>query len=186
MIDTKSYSYPDLNSIVKTCKTVKFTTEMLGTIGKNFTSIYEEQVRTGHLNDQFMEGYGFKVDLNYVGDKIRRVSTCEAWQRAKCLSSKYQRDLRTRKVNVHALSRMTKLAEVQKNLSNMHTQNKKCITHLLSVVSDLVMPRPHPRIPDLSRLTMKDFSSCNKELLHRSIYVREFENWRISTKEGFK
>ena len=159
---------------------------MLGTIGKNFTSIYEEQVRAGHLNDQFMEGYGFKVDLNYVGDKIRRVSTCEAWQRAKCLSSKYQRDLRTRKVNVHALSRMTKLAEVQKNLSNMHTQNKKCITHLLSVVSDLVMPRPHPRIPDLSRLTMKDFSSCNKELLHRSIYVREFENWRISTKEGFK
>ena len=79
-----------------------------------------------------MEGYGFKVHRNYAGDIIRRESTCESWQRAKCLSSKYQRDLRTRKVNVHDLSRITKLADVQKNLSNMHAQNKKCITHLLS------------------------------------------------------
>ena len=121
MINSKSYSDPDLDSLVKTCKTVKFTTQILGTIGKKFTSIYEEQVRTGHLSDQFMEGYGFKVDLNYVGDKIRRVSSYEAWQRANCLSSKYQGDLRTRKVNVYALSGMTKLAEIQKNLSNMHT-----------------------------------------------------------------
>ena len=86
---------------------------MLGSISKNFTAMYEEQVRTGHLNDQFMEGYGFNVDRNYAGDIIRRESTCEAWQRAKYLSSKYQRDLRTRKVNVHDLSRITKLTEVQ-------------------------------------------------------------------------
>ena len=112
MIDTMSYSYPDLNSIVKTCKTVKFTNEMLGCIGKNFTAIYNEQVRTGHLNDQFMEGYGFKVDRNYAGDIIRRESTYEAWQRAKYLSSKYQRDLRTMKVNVHDLSRVTNFAEL--------------------------------------------------------------------------
>ena len=75
--------------------------------------MYEEQVITCHLNDKFMEGYGFKVDRNYAGDIVRRESICEAWQRAKCLSSKYQRDLRTRKVNVHDLSRITKLAEVQ-------------------------------------------------------------------------
>ena len=68
----------------------------------------------------------------------------------------------------------------------MHTQNKKCITHLLSVVSNEVMPRPHQRIPDLSTFTMKSFSSCNKELLHGFIYVREFKNWRISASEGFK
>ena len=48
------------------------------------------------------------------------------------------------------------------------------------------MPRPHKRIPDLSRLTLKDFSGCNKELLRGFIYVREFKNWRISAKEGFK
>ena len=104
MIDTESYSYPDLYSIVKTYKTVKFTNGMLGLISKNFTAIYEEQVRTGHLNDQFMEGYGFKFDCNYAGDIIRRESICKAWQRAKYLSSKYQRDLRTREVNVNDLS----------------------------------------------------------------------------------
>ena len=140
MIDAKSYTYPDINSLVKTCKTAKFTKEILGTISKKFTSMYNEQVKTGHLSDTFMEGYGFKVDRNYAGDEIRRLSTCEAWQRAKCLSSKYQRDLRTRKVNIHALSKITKLAEIQKNLTNMHKQNQKCITHLLSVVSTLVMP----------------------------------------------
>ena len=186
MIDAKSYSYPDIDSLVKTCKTTKFTKEILGTISKKFKSMYDEQVKIGHLSDDFMEGYGFKVDLNYVGDEIRRLSTCEAWQRAKCLSSKYQRDLRTRKVNIHALSKITKLAEIQKNLTNMHKQNQKCITQLLSVVSTLVMPRPHPRVPDLSGLTLKEFSSCNKELLHGFIYVREFKNWRMSSKEGFK
>ena len=35
MIDTKSYSYPDIDSLVKTCKTAKFTTEILGTISKS-------------------------------------------------------------------------------------------------------------------------------------------------------
>jgi len=68
----------------------------------------------------------------------------------------------------------------------MHAQNKKCITHLLSGVSNILMPRPHQRRSDLSKLTMKDFSSCNKELLHGFIYVREFKNWRVSVSEGFK
>ena len=159
---------------------------MLSCVSRNFTEIYEEQVRTGHLHDDFMEGYGFKVDRNYDGDIIKRESTCEAWQRAKCLSSKYQRELRTRKVNVYHMSKSVKLAETQQNLTNMHTQNKKCITQLLSVVSNEVMPRPRERIPDISMFVMKNFSECNKDLLHGFIYVREFDNWKSNTTNGFK
>ena len=64
MIDGSSYTYPDMNSIIKTCKTVKFTNLMLSSVSKNFNEIYEEQLRTGHLKDDFIEKYGFKVDRN--------------------------------------------------------------------------------------------------------------------------
>ena len=50
----------------------------------------------------------------------------------------------------------------------------------------LVIQRPHLRIPDLNKLVMKNFASCNKEYLHGFIYVREFKNWRISAKNWFK
>ena len=186
MIDSQSYSYPDLHSIIKTCKTIKFSNEMIRCVSSNFTAIYEEQVKTGHLHDDFMEGYGFKVDRNYVGEIIKRASTCEAWQRAKCLSSKYQRELRTRKINVFHLSKSVKLAETQQHLNSMHTQNKKCITQLLSVVSNEVMPRPHERIPDISAFVMENFAECKKDLLHGFIYVREFSNWKSNTTNGFK
>ena len=186
MIDCKSYTYPDLFSIVKTCKTVKFTNEMISRVSRHFTEMYEEQIRTGHLHDEFMEGYGFKVDRNYEGDIIRRESTCEAWQRAKCLSSQYQKDLRTRKANVYHLTKSVKLADTQKCLSNMHTQNQKCIKHLLSVVSNVLMPRPHMRLPDMSTFVMENFASCNKDLLQGFIYVREFSHWKVSTTNGFK
>ena len=83
-------------------------------VSRNFTEIYEEQVSTGHLHDDFMEGYGFKVDINYVRDILKRESACEAWQRAKCLSSKYQRELRTRKVNVYHLSKSVKLVPLKR------------------------------------------------------------------------
>ena len=48
------------------------------------------------------------------------------------------------------------------------------------------MPRPHERIPDISTLVIKNFSECNKDLLHGFIYVREFNNWKCNTTNGFK
>ena len=68
----------------------------------------------------------------------------------------------------------------------MHTQNTKCITQLLSVVGNEVMPRPHERIPDISRLVMQNFAECNKDLLHAFIYVREFKDWKCNSTKGFK
>ena len=49
MIDNQTYTNTDLHSIVKTCKTVRFTNRMLRNVCSNFTKLCEEQVRTGHL-----------------------------------------------------------------------------------------------------------------------------------------
>ena len=107
-LDSRSYCYPDMTKILGTCKTAQFTMEMERRVKANFIELYKEQVKYGMLTDDVMEHYKFRTDRDFNGKEVRRVSQCEAWQRAKCLSAKYQRDLRQRKLQSHENCRSEK------------------------------------------------------------------------------
>ena len=80
MVDSKLFSYPDLHIIIETYKAVKYTAEVEKIVSSDFFELYEELLRCGQLTDTFMEKFGIRLDRNYDGEYVRRVSECEAWQ----------------------------------------------------------------------------------------------------------
>ena len=178
MLDDLTYCYPDLYKILQTCKTFKYTNEMEELVRSNFAELYEEQIRAGILSDNFMEGFGFLRDRDFNGNEIRRISECESWQRAKCLSCTYQRDLRKRKLDTYQDLRSTKASELQASLDVKHNDNIACTSRLLSVANPIAYPRPMECYPSLGGLTMDNFGECNMTMLKGFIYVREYKSIR--------
>ena len=65
-----------------------------------FGEMYHTQVQTGHLSDDVLLAAGFACDRGLQEQETYRLAGVEreSGQRAKCLSSQYQRDLRQRRV----------------------------------------------------------------------------------------
>ena len=98
MLDKSSHSYPDLEMILNTCKTVEYTQACKSVLRSKFSELYEQQMNFWILSDDFMEQYGFRQDRDLKRNIIRRTSQCEDWQRSKNLSYDYQRVLRENNV----------------------------------------------------------------------------------------
>ena len=132
MVDSESLSYPGIRTLIGTCKTVKFRTEVERIVNNNFNKLYEEQLRVGQLTETFMEIFGFCLNTNYEGDYVRRVSECGAWQRSKCMSSTYQRDLCKSKTESYEAALTKKDIYLQETCMTMHHANEQCIGKLIS------------------------------------------------------
>ena len=55
MIDSKSFSYLELHTIIGTCKTVKYIAKIERIVSSYFVKLYEEQLRDDRLTDTFMK-----------------------------------------------------------------------------------------------------------------------------------
>ena len=64
MLDSKLFSYPDLHTIIRTCKMIKYTAEVERIVSRNFVKLYEEQLKAGQLTDKLMENFGICLDTN--------------------------------------------------------------------------------------------------------------------------
>ena len=186
MIDEQTSSYPDMNAIMRTCKSKAFTKKYEQIIGDNFTELYEEQSKHGILSDSFLEKFDFLVDKKYDGSIVSRTSECEAWQRAKCLSADYQRNLRLLKVQLFADDSTQRGIEAQTQTDDIHAMNISCTNNILKVVDLRVMPHPRPQCPDLSLLPLLVFAECSKPMLRGFIHVRMFDSVKSCIEAGFK
>ena len=186
MIDEQTSSYPDMNAIMRTCKSKAFTKKYEQIIGDNFTELYEEQSKHGILSDSFLEKFDFLVDKKYDGSIVSRTSECEAWQRAKCLSADYQRNLRLLKVQLFEDNSTQRDIEAQTQTDDIHAMNTSCTNNLLKVVDLRVMPHPRPQCPDLSLLPLLVFVDWSMPMLRGCIHVRMFDSVKSCIEPGFK
>lgn len=68
MIDSKSFTWPDINAIMKTCKNPDISTVCVqNTFKDNFEKMYNEQSEKGMLSDDFMLSIGVDHDRNMDG-----------------------------------------------------------------------------------------------------------------------
>ena len=153
---------------------------------KNFSDLYEEQSKYGQLSNEYLNSYsGFRRNINYAGTKVNRMSDVESWQRAKCLSSTYQRRLRLQKTDGLKVFPLNKATTIQANHDDIHANNISCITKLLSVVNPCVMSRSHNTDPSLSLLSLHEFSMCILTLLKYFARVRTVVTPKQTADAGF-
>ena len=82
----------------------------------------------GMLTDERLSTYQvFKRDTNYSGTEVSNHSKTESWQRAKCLSSRYQWASRYTKIDTLQDSIRTKEAEEIKKYNEIHKNKSSCI-----------------------------------------------------------
>lgn len=79
MIDMGTYSFPDYNSILRTCKS-PLTRDMERIVEEKFNELFVEQTTFGILFDSFMSSMGIIPDRNYLGFNVSRTSEAESWQ----------------------------------------------------------------------------------------------------------
>jgi len=175
MVDSKLFSYPDLHTLIGTYKTIKFRTEVERIVNNNFNKLCEERLRAGQLPDTSMESFGFCLDTHYEGDWVMRVSECEAWQREKCMSATYQRDLHKSKMESYKAAITIKDIQLQEDSMTMNHANERCIEKLISA-HQLLYPQPQERNVYLSKLAMMVFSKCPLNMLKGFIYVHVFND----------
>ena len=172
MVDNNTKNWPDMNSILATCKNLKLRREEEEKIIESFPKLYEEQMEKGHLSDEFFEGLGFKPDKNYSGKEVRRLAgiTNESCQRAKCLSHNYQRDLRKKVILEY------KNKEVEKVLT---TRNKAKEQYLLSAIIE-------NKLANQNDTTMGVFVQFKIAELKAFIYVRSYTEMKNKIDKSFQ
>jgi hypothetical protein len=95
IIDANVHRWPVWDKILATCRQ-KIEREEYESIIRNFNhylSIMEEQ---GHIPDQYFDDCGVRMDKDVHGKVVVRSATIaqESYQRSKCLSHEYQKNLR--------------------------------------------------------------------------------------------
>ena len=80
MADSRSYMH-NLHYPLNTCK-LKNYSELCERVVKKFSkSLYEEEFKVGQLSNIRLDSYsGFKLDLTYAGEEMRRMLDIELWQ----------------------------------------------------------------------------------------------------------
>ena len=95
IIDPDKLRWPIWYKILATCRQ-KIGHDKYENIIRNFNhylSIMEEQ---GHIPDQYFDDFGVRMDKDVHGKVVVRSATIaqESYQRSKCLSHEYQKNLR--------------------------------------------------------------------------------------------
>lgn len=94
LLDRDTKTHPDVHAMLATCRR-KITSEEEKLFTDNFSILFKEQQRTGHLPDEFLAKIGFRPDVAPDGKVVHRsAENAESRQRAKNLGSQHQRTLR--------------------------------------------------------------------------------------------
>ena len=115
-----------------------------------------------------------------MGVEVNNYSDTESWQRAKCLSNINQRQKRLDKLQLIATAEVTKYEQKQLKYDEIHGKAMLCTNQLAEYLI-----RPHERIPNLEKLTLLEFSRCNKGFLSSFIYIRMYSDLKLLVDESF-
>ena len=99
MIDSKKLFYPDVDSMVRTCKLKDLSQTNENLIFNNFSVLYKETKENGVISEETFDHLGFPQDTDLDGKEVIKTVTItnEMQQRAKIISSRLQRQLRNKK-----------------------------------------------------------------------------------------
>ena len=112
ILDGKLCFYPDIKSVIKTHKSVKFMRKVEAKVINHFNNIYEEQIMIEELADKFMD-YNIILQINFTDKKAKQISYFKGWQRTKKLSTNHQQQLRREKKYLQVAT--VKLDELQRD-----------------------------------------------------------------------
>ena len=154
MIDCKSFSWPEITEIIKSCQNNKVRQNEWNLLLEHFPALYEYAMREGHLPDSYLKELGFSPDVDFDGNEVTRPSaiTCESLHRAKSLSHIKLRKLReSRQTAIVDAERAKKQKEID-TIRGYLESNSQCE----SVLQDLL--RANGRELSFSLLTHSDFA----------------------------
>ena len=99
MIDELTEIYPDIITMLQTCKLQDVKQEYEDLLFDNFSILYQTMKSKGHIPEELYDQLGFPPDTNYAGDKVDKPDgiSQEMRHRAKILSHSLQRNLRQKK-----------------------------------------------------------------------------------------
>ena len=135
MIDKNTLTYPDFKKLLQTCKLSDFKREYEDLIVNNFNELYELTNECGHIPEDVFNRLGFPKDTDYDGDTVERQAAIsnEMQQRAKIISHKFQRKLRTQK-EVEAREKVHRdIIDELKMKHEIHQANDTCEDKLFKV-----------------------------------------------------
>lgn len=123
MIDYET-GKPNFERMLRTCRNIQ--THELVPIEENLAHLLHEQRTKGYIDDDTLDHYGIREDVDTYGDVIRRDATItnESCQRAKNLSAPYQCGLRE-EVKVRALEKKKEEAEKSNRFILDHLERSK-------------------------------------------------------------
>lgn len=174
MIDTETKTWPDLTAMMHTCKNTEVQGEHTQNLFKNnFGKMYEEQMKTGMLSDEFMEGIGFLQDRNMDGSLYtKKVSDHnEGGHRSKNFTHEkmaQKRDERVKQIQAEAEEKIDKAVSIT---AKYHSKNNTAETKIRSYLP--------PNITDMAKIELpKLYSGVSRELLYAFRYVRSFKTYK--------
>ena len=122
----------------------------------NFENLYEEQMSVGMLVDEHLMTYKvFKHYTKYASTEVSNHFKTESWQRAKCLSSKYQCASRLKKLENLRESIHTKDADETIKCDNIRKNGSSCIENIIFNVDNVIIPRPRLHIAGINLSCME-------------------------------
>lgn len=173
MLDKETATWPDFKNVLGTCRRPLLEAEV-ALCHSSYPQLLKRFLDDGWVDDEMYEVLGFPVDLNYLGEPIRRPAgiTNEICQRSKCLSNPTQRRLRRDQEEKLRAKISSKSELANSKVLTVLSDNKSCELKLLEL---LAMP-PTTSTRMLSGSTLAHFSACSAPHLKAFVQVRTFES----------
>jgi len=127
LLDKETRSMPDFRALLGTMsRPVTLKEEKL--CDSKFNELYQYQVEHGHIPGDVLLAAGFPCDRDSQGNPEHRLATVanESSQRAKCLSSEFQRHLRHQRLVDLQEARTASVAKLTQRYEKLIDFNRRC------------------------------------------------------------
>ena len=94
--------------------------------------------------------------------------------------------MRTEKLLQHEEIAFNKVQERNNKTRCMHNDSNVYTKRLITIVPNVIVPRPYNKDTDLLPLRLVDFDVCLKDTLKKFIYVGLFSSFTKCLRVGFK
>jgi hypothetical protein len=169
VIDKESKRFPDFDQILATCRKLPTDAEY-ELCHRSFPTLFEHQLKYGHVPDEVFEELGFPVDCDMDGKEVRRDATItqESRQRAKNLTHVHQAELRDEKREQVRAEVVRKEADKRNKSESQLKIAEECEEKIRELMAG-------DESTEISQATLEHFSKCKRDQLKAFVTVRKID-----------